>query len=135
MTAAIGHLSEFHPEREKVSSYLDHVLLYFDTNGVAEDKQIAVLLTAIGVETYASLTSLLSPAKPRDKSFGEITAVLKKHFEPEPVIITERFHFHRRQQGANESIAEYVAALRCLATLSSFKEYLEQALRDRLVCG
>ena len=63
---------------KKVSDYLDRVLLYFDANGVAEGKQVAVLLTAIVGETYALLTSLLSPAKPRDKSFAEITAVLKK---------------------------------------------------------
>ena len=135
MTAAIGHLSEFQPGREKVSDYLDHIILYFEAYGVADEKQVAVLLTAIGGETYALLTSLLSPAKPRDKSFTEITEVLKKHFEPQSVIIIEQFHFHRRQQGGNESIAEYVAALRRLATTYDFKEYLEQALRDRVVCG
>ena len=61
MTATIGHLSEFHPEREKVSDYLDCVLLYFDANGVAEGKQVAVLLTAVSGETYALLTSLFVP--------------------------------------------------------------------------
>lgn len=49
--------------------------------------------------------------------------------------IAEQFHFHRRQQGANETIAEYVAELRRLASTCEFKDYLDQALRDRLVCG
>ena len=97
MTAAIGHLSELQPGREKGSDYLDCVVLYFEANGVAEEKQVAVLLTAIRGETYALLTSLLSPAKPRDKSFTEIAEVLKKHFEPQLVIIVKQFHFHRRQ--------------------------------------
>ena len=123
MTATIGHLSEFQPGREKVSDYLDCVVLYFEANGVTEEKQVAVLLKAIGGETYALLTSLLSPAKPHDKSFTQITEVLKKYFEPQPVIIAERFHFHRQQQKANEFIAEYVAALRHLATTCDFKEY------------
>jgi len=67
--------------------------LYFEANGVVEDKQVVVLLTAIGGEMYTLLNSLLSPAKPRDKTFAELT-VLKAHFEPKPAIITKRFHFH-----------------------------------------
>jgi len=135
MTTSIGHLAEFQPQKEKVSEYLERVSLYFEANSVAEGKQVAVLLTAIGGETYALLNSLLSPAKPRDKTFAELTTVLKAHFEPKPVVIAERFHFHRRQQGANETISEYVAELRRLATTCEFNDYLDQALRDRLVCG
>ena len=106
----------------KVSDYLERVSLYFVANGVAEEKQVAVLLTAIGGETYALLTNLLSPAKPCDQTYAEITAVLKAHFEPKPIIIAERFHFHRRQQGANETIAEYMAELRHLASTCEFKD-------------
>ena len=96
---------------------------------------MAVLLTAIGGETYASLTSLLSLEKPRDKSYEEITAVLTAHFKLKPIIIAERFHFHRWQQAQNETIAEYVAEMRCLVIMCKFNYYLGQVLRDRLVCG
>ena len=78
---------------------------YFEVNGVAEDKQVAVLLTAIAGETYTLLTSLLSPEKPCDKSYEEITAVLKAHFKPKPIIIAKRFHFHRWQQPQNKTFA------------------------------
>ena len=47
-------------------------------------------------------------------------------------MIAERFHFHRRQQAPGESIADYNAALRTLATRCQFGAYLEEALRDRL---
>ena len=50
-------------------------------------------------------------------------------------MIAERFYFHRRNQSATESIAEYVAELRRLATHCEFGDYLNDALRDRLVCG
>ena len=86
---AIGHLTKFQPQREKVSDCLERVSLYFVANGVADEKQVAVLLTAIGGETYALLTSLLSPAKPRDQTYAEITAVLKAHIEPKSIIIAE----------------------------------------------
>jgi len=111
MTASVGRLTEFRPDKEKVSDYLDRVALYFEANGVVAAKQVPVLLTAIGGETYALLTSLVSPAKPRDKSFRELSDFLKRHFQPPPIVIAERYHFHRRQQAVEESIAEYVAEL------------------------
>ena len=50
-------------------------------------------------------------------------------------MITEHFHFHRCNQGSGESVTEYVVELRRLATHCQFGEYLDEALRDRLVCG
>ena len=66
---------------------------------------------------------------------NELTQTLKRHFEPKPLVIAERFHFHRRNQIATESVSEYVAQLRRLATHCEFGEFLNDALRDRLVCG
>ena len=50
-------------------------------------------------------------------------------------MITERFHFHRRNQAPEESVANFVAQLRRLATHCQFGEHLNEALRDRFVCG
>ena len=55
--------------------------------------------------------------------------MLKSHYDPKPLVIAERFHFHKREQG---SIAEYEAGLR---KLCKFGQYLDDALRDRFVCG
>ena len=65
----------------------------------------------------------------------QLTAVLKQHYEPKCLVIARRFYFHRRDQDTNESIAEYVAELRKLAAPCEFGDYLNEALRDRFVCG
>ena len=134
-TNTIGSLAEFKPESEKIEAYLERVQLFFDANGIKDDKKVAVLLTVIGSTTYALLSSLLAPAKPGDKPFEVLSETLLRHFDPKPLVIAERFHFHRRNQASSESISEYVAELRRLATHCEFGDYLEQALRDRLVCG
>ena len=72
------------------------------------------------------------PQKPADLTFAELSDKLKAHFEPKHIVIAERFHFHKRSQSHGESVAEY---LRRLAAKCSFGNYLEEALRDRLVCG
>ena len=73
--------------------------------------------------------------KPHEKSFEELAPTLHCHFEPKPLVIVERFHFHRHNQASGESISEYVAKLRQLATNCEFGNYLEQAIRDRFICA
>ena len=87
------------------------------------------------VTTYELLRNLVSPSPPESLKLSELTDILKQHYEPKPLVIEERFHFHRRFQTADELIAEFMAQLRRLSKHCDFKEYLEQALRDRLVCG
>ena len=115
--------------------YLEHVELFFAANGIKDEKKVAVFLSVIGPKNYALLRDLLAPDKPQQKSLAVLFETLRKHFEPKPVIIAERFRFHRRDQASGESIVEYLAELRRLATHCQFGEYLEEALRDRFVCG
>ena len=131
----LGSLGEFHPKSDNISSYVERVQLYFEANAVEEDRKVAVLLTVIGAEVYETLRSLLAPDRPRDKPFDALLQVLKKHYEPKPLVIAERFRFYQRGQKLGESIAEFVADLRRLSIRCEFGEFLDQALRDRFVCG
>ena len=60
---------------------------------------------------------------------------LKRHYEPKPVVIAEKFSFYRRMQAPDESFATYIAELKSLARNCLFGDHLEEALRDQLVCG
>ena len=136
MTATMGSLHEFRPDSEDLSTYLERVEIFFTANDVSTEKKVPVLLNAVGGTTYALLRSLLAPASPMTKTLDELTATLRAHFEPKPSLITERFHFHKRDQAAGESIADYVAELRRLASRCSFPtDYLDETLQDRFVCG
>ena len=50
-------------------------------------------------------------------------------------MIAERFKFHRRNQLESEWVALLVVELKRLALKCEFGVFLEEALRDRLVCG
>ena len=133
--AALGALKEFNPEADRISPYLERMQLFLKANKVAEDDQVPVFLTVIGGKAYAVLRDLVAPDLPQDKDYDALVGVLKNHYEPKPVVIAERFHFHRRSQGSEESVVQFLAALRRLATHCKFGAYLDEALRDRLVCG
>ena len=133
--SVVGTIKEFNPQVEKFSTYYERVDLYFTANGIAANKQVPVFLTVIGSKTYALLEDYLAPAKPKSKTLQELKDILSTHFEPEPLLIAERFHFHKRNQKERESIMEFVAELRKLATRCKFGDYIDDALRDRFVCG
>jgi len=100
-----------------------------------DDKKLAVFLTLVGSKTYTLLSGLIAPAKPATKTYADLKAVLRQHLKPKPLVIAERFEFHRRVQKENETVAGYMAELRTLADKCEFGTYLSEALRDRLVCG
>ena len=135
-TPYLGQLASFQPEEETISAYLERTNIFFQANEITEDKRkVTVFLNAIGARTYTLLRDLLSPATLTEKTFTELCATLKAHFQPKPIVIAERFRFHQRSQGLNESVAEYIAELRKLALHCEFGEFLKDALRDGLVCG
>lgn len=136
MTSVIyGRIQPFVPATESISAYLERLDLYFSANDVADGKRVSVLLTVIGPENYTLLRGLVAPAVPKDKSLEELKDILTAHFEPKALVIAERFRFYRRNQAAGESVADFVAALRKLSIHCKFATFLEEALRDRLVCG
>ncbi|XP_019858297.1 PREDICTED: uncharacterized protein K02A2.6-like isoform X2 [Amphimedon queenslandica] len=130
-----GRLEEFSPEIETFASYSERVELFLQAHAVPDDRQVAVVLNAVGVKNYSLLRGLVAPAKPSEKTVTELLDLLKGHYEPEPVIIAERYHFYTRNQKEEESVAQYAAELRRLASTCSFGDHLDDALRDRLVCG
>ena len=48
----------------------------------------------IGGKTYALLRNLVAPDLPQDKTLPDMIAALQNHFEPKPLVIAQRFHFH-----------------------------------------
>ena len=54
---------------------------------------------------------------------------------PKTNFIAERYKFNSRNQREDESISEYMACLRKLASTCKFGTFLDDALRDRFVCG
>ena len=135
-TGTFGNIGEFNSDAESVAAYTERVDLYLAANDVPSEKHVPVFLSMVGGKAYELLRSFCAPVKPQDRSYEELKDLMKGHFEPKPLVIAERYHFHRRDQAAGESIAEYMAELRRLSRTCEFaEEYLSEALRDRLVCG
>ena len=88
-TDTIGQLSEFNPEIDSVTAYIERVQFFLEANEIKREKYIAVLISTIGIRTHAKLWDILAPEALRDKSSDELVNVLKHHFEPKPLVIAE----------------------------------------------
>ena len=130
-----GQIQEFEPDNESFSTYIECLELIFEANDVPDEKRIPVLLSIIGAKICALLRSLVAPSLPQDKSFVQLVMMLKNHFEPKPLIIAERVHFHHRNQHLRESIADHAAELRRMSAKCEFNAFLDEALRDRFNRG
>ena len=134
-TPYFGSLSDFQAELESIKSYIERVTIFFTANNIAADHQVAILLSYIGGKTYDLLRNLLAPKLPLECELATLIETLENHFEPKSNLITERYKFHKKSQLPTESVAEFIAELRPLATHCEFNATLNDSLRDRLVVG
>ena len=60
---------------------------------------------------------------------------MKDHLKPQPILIAKRYKFYTRDQKQDESVSEYIAELRKVSLYCEFKAFVDDALRDKFVCG
>ena len=136
MAAHYGRLTEFDRGVEEWVTYIERLEQYFAANEITDNgKKRAILLSACGAATYRLIRTLVSPSKPGEKSFTEIVKLVSDHHNPKPSAIMQRFKFNCLIRGSNESVAEYVTSLRQLAEHCEYGQFLDDMLRDRIVCG
>ena len=133
--ASIGKLESFDPSQETFECYVQRVK-NFTATGIEAGKQKFVFLNSLGRRHYNLLANLVSPKQPEDKMFEELTGILQKHFQPQSSIISERYSFHCRGQDSNESITDFVVALKKLIIRCGYEAEVQKILlQDRFICG
>ena len=92
----IGNIGQYNDATEHRSSYKERLEQFIAANDIAADKRVAVMLSVVGSKTYELLRTMTAPTKPADKTFAQLCEILETHLAPKPLIIAERFHFHKR---------------------------------------
>ena len=122
-------------------AYAEQLEFFFVANGVTDPKQKkAVLLSNLPAETYQMQLAkdLVAPTSLREDSLTYDTIVerLQKQLKPQKSALVARYEFDNRARNAGETVSQYVAVLKHLATECKFNEAMRlERLRDRLVSG
>ena len=126
---------EQYTETEDIEEYFERLELFLDVNGVRDEQKVPRVLSDMGARTYAVLKNLLAPSTPKDSSLATIKEKLIEYYKPKPPVISQRYVFQQREQKEGETINEFVIELRRLARTCQYGQFLDDALRDRFVCG
>ena len=130
-----GKLEEFDVTSSDVDTYFERLESFFRANQVANAAKVDTFISVAGPKTYKLLKSLLAPTPPTAKSLDELKTLLKEHVQPKESIVCRRARFYARKQNENESVTEFVAELKHLASDCDFGGFLTEALRDIFVIG
>ena len=135
MAFQIGKIDCFDANTESWLCYQERLDQYFVANDVVDEKKVPALLSLIGSSSYRLLRDICHPDLPSTKDYKTLCDKLKDHFSPKPLVIAERFRFHKRDQHPDESVKDFNVALRKLSEYCDFGANLLDSLRDRFVCG
>ena len=119
-TLLIGKIEDFDKINDHWNAYIEQVEQYFIANEIKEEKKVAVMLSPVGIKTYGLLRNLSTPAKLSDVFFKTICGLMKHyrnmivHLSPKPLLIAERFRFHKRNQLEGEPVSTYLGELKKL---------------------
>lgn len=105
------------------------------TDSTAEKKRRALMVSALSTRTITVLSSRCAPQKLNDLTYSEVVQLLDDHFDPKPNEIAQSYKFFTRNQQPEESVKDFVVAIRRLADSCNFGSVLDRMLRDRIVCG
>ncbi|KAL7292672.1 hypothetical protein TKK_0013797 [Trichogramma kaykai] len=108
---------------------------FFTINDVVNTKKAGVLITLLGKKGYELSRNLCMPANLKDKTYEELTELMKTHLEPALSEITERYNFKKCVQKESENVKSFCAKLKSLATHCNFGAELSYNLQDQFVCG
>ena len=87
MAAPIGKIETFENSVDLWPAYYERLEQYYLANNIPDANQV-----------------LVERSKPATKTFAQLTEILRKHLSPKPLVITERFRFHKRDsRKANQS--------------------------------
>ena len=110
-TPILGCINEFSSEVGDFTEWIERLEQWFVANQIEDTvRKRALLLSLIGAKGYKLIRNL-AQNKPSEKSYDELTKLMKDHLQPKPNEIAERYVFYNRERKDAESIKEYVAEL------------------------
>ncbi len=77
--ATIGTLAAFDPKNQTWDEETEILQQFFAANEIDNaDRQKAILISVVGASTCSPMGNLLSPDKPKDKSFQELVLLIEE---------------------------------------------------------
>ena len=90
---------------------------------MTDDLRVPTFLASMGASVFCIARNLTAPRVPKNLTYTQLKNLLEGHLKPTPLIIAERFKFHRRDQKPQECVSDYVLALIELTATCDFGNF------------
>ena len=74
-----------------------------------------VFLALIGASAFELFVSLVTPDGVAGKGYNDLIKLLEEYYKPKHSVVGERFTFGSRNQRENESLTDFILALKKLS--------------------
>lgn len=131
----IGQLQPFNIGETDWNTYEEILEQFFVVNNVENEKKPAFLISSIGQESYKTLRDLSHPIPPKDRTYEELSELLRKQFTPQVSVFRERANFYKASQMPGENATSWYGRIKKLSVDCRFADNLESILLDKFVTG
>ncbi|CDW61226.1 hypothetical protein TTRE_0000966901, partial [Trichuris trichiura] len=134
------HSKFFEPSSEEWAYYIERfeceLAVFGLRDGAAtEPARRELLLSKVGKQHFRLLVDHFKPRAIQDVAYDELKAAINANYAPKSSVMVDRVHFSMRFRRKNESVMQFVNALRGLAGKCDFSNALSERLRDQVVIG
>jgi len=129
----MSQITEFKLEEDDFGAWTERFELFILLNEINKHKKKLMFLTLLGNKGYSLMRDLCTPKKPVDKNYDELKLLLLNYIHPKPNTITERYKFKERKQLSEETIVQFITALKKMSEHCDFGLTLDNMLRDQLI--
>lgn len=133
--ACFGNLSIFDHKTSEWTIFKGKLTQYLKINVVKEETKSGILLTHLSDETYRLVRNLAYPNELESLSYEDLIQLLNDHFRPKKCSFVDKANFYGASRSPGESLGDWAARLRGLASYCEFGTALETNLIDRFVLG
>ena len=129
-------MPEFNPDKLELGCWIDLFTMNCQVNDITDDDaKRALLLSSVGVDTFATICKLTAPDLPSAVAFNDLVTVLKSHFITKPSYHRALCDFLQRKKKSNETVKGYYAELKQLAQQCEFGAEFDRRLKEQLLVG
>lgn len=116
---------------------LEQFFVMNDVDATKQTKRRAILINALHSSSFKLLINLCHPTQPEAVEYKVLIQKLDQHFKPPQSSFAERMKFYEANKDVNESILEWAAKVRQLASTCDFNDenVLNTAVRDKFIMG
>lgn len=134
--ASAHSFGAYNASAEAWENYEIRLKAWLEVQDIAQEgKKKAALISEIGAETFGVVKDLAFPASVNDKTFGQLLVLLREHFKKNRTPMADRLLLHNRKQGDSETLTDFIAALKKIASTCDYGAELDNRLRDAFLFG